>query len=87
MMLRLNEAINLTRQMITLFHQPLPTVVRDELSHQSELHRLDSKLAPSEASVSVQMVKMLPDMATQWTEPTRGTRVPREHDYTRYRSA
>ena len=74
-MVRLNEAIHLISRLITLFQKPLPTV--DALEWKSELDGLDSKLVQPMAAAVFQMVQMLPDLATQWTAPTRPI-VPRD---------
>ena len=68
-MVRLNEAIHLISRLITLFQKPLSTV--DALEWKSELDGLDSKLVQPMAAATLQMVQMLPDLATQWTAPTR----------------
>ena len=70
-MVRLNEAIYLISRLIALFQKPLPTV--DALEWKSELDGLDSKLVQPMAAATLQMVQMLPDLATQWTAPIHTT--------------
>ena len=74
-MVRLNEAMHLISRLITLFQKPLSAV--DALECKSELTGLDSKLVQPMAAATLQMVQMLPDLATQWTAPTRPI-VPRD---------
>ena len=64
--LKLSEAMHHVTSLLTIFRQPLPTA--EALSVQPEL-----VMALPIAEFTLQMTMKLPEMATQWINPTRPT--------------
>ena len=61
---KLSEALHLVASLLAIFRQPLPTT--EALSEQTEL-----EMALPIAEFALQMTMKLPEMVTQWINPTR----------------